>query len=204
MSTLQSITRFLDKKLRLKVNEQKTKVDRPWNRAFLGYTMTSHKCPRLRIAKDSVKRLKCKVKVLFRMGRGRSRSLAHTIESLKPLLRGWFNYFRLVEVKNIFEELDGWLRRKLRCLLWRQWKRPRTRARRLISRGLDEVTAWTSACNGRGAWWNAGAPHMNRAFPKRFFDFLGMYSFVDSLSAYRNGLRTAVVRNRMPGGVRGR
>lgn len=183
---LESITGFLEKKLRLKVNKEKTKVDRPWNRSFLGYSMTSHKCPRLKVAKDSVKRLKCKVKTLYRMGRGRS--LSHTIASLKPLLRGWFNYFRLAEVKNIFEELDGWLRRKLRCLLWRQWKRPRTRARNLMKKGIPEFNAWSSAYNGRGPWWNAGAPHMNRAFPKSFFDSLGMYSFVDSMLTYRNGL----------------
>ena len=199
---LESITRYLEKRLRLKVNMEKTTVDRPWNRSFLGYTMTRHKRPRLKVAKASVKRLKGKVKTLMRMGRGRS--LAHTIERLKPLLRGWFNYFRLAEVKNIFEELDGWLRRKLRCLLWRQWKKPRTRAKRLMRRGIPEHTARLSAGNGRGPWWNAGAPHMNRAFPKRFFDYLGLFSFVDGLSTYRNGQRTAVVRNRMPGGVRGR
>lgn len=183
---LESISRFLEKKLKLKVNREKTKVDRPWNRTFLGYTMTWHMKPRLTVAKDSVKRLKSKVKMLYRMGRGRS--LAHTIAALKPLLRGWLNYFRLAEVKSIFEELDGWLRRKLRCLLWRHWKRPWSRAKNLMKRGLSEKTAWISACNGRGPWWNAGAQHMNRAFPKNFFDALGMYSFVDSLSAYRNGL----------------
>jgi RNA-directed DNA polymerase len=132
------------------------------------------------------------------MRKGRGRSLSHTIESLKPLLRGWYNYFKLVEVKNLFEELDGWLRRKLRCILWRQWKRPRTRFRKLMKRGLSEIVARTSAGNGRGAWWNAGAQHMNKAFPKRYFDNLGMYSFVDNALACRNGLRTAVVRNRMP------
>jgi RNA-directed DNA polymerase len=183
---LESISRFLEKKLKLKVNMEKTKVDRPWNRSFLGYTMTWHKKPRLKVARDSVKRLKSKVKMLHRMGRGRS--LTHTITVLKPLLRGWFNYFRLAEVKNIFEELDGWLRRRLRCLLWRHWKRPWTRAKNLMKRGLSEKAAWISACNGRGPWWNAGAQHMNRAFPKSFFDALGMYSFVDSLSTYRNGL----------------
>ncbi|MBD3296271.1 MAG: group II intron reverse transcriptase/maturase [Candidatus Omnitrophica bacterium] len=199
---LASITGFLEKKLRLKVNEEKTKVDRPWNRSFLGYSMTWHKRPRLKVARGPIERLKAKVKTVLRRGRGCS--LARTVERLKPLLRGWFNYFKLAEVKNIFEELDGWLRRKLRRVIWRHWKRPRTRAKNLIKRGLGEETARLSAGNGRGAWWNAGARHMNKAFPKRYFDSLGMYSFLDNLSAYRNGLRTAVVRNRMPGGVRGR
>ena len=181
---LDSITRFLEKKLKLKVNEQKTKVDRPWNRSFLGYTMTSHKFPRLKVSREPIKRLKGKVKEVYRKGRGRN--LARTIETLKPILRGWFNYFKLAEVKNLFEELDGWLRRRLRCLLWRQWKRPRTRNRKLLDRGLDVRTARVSAYNGRSAWWNAGASHMNRAFPKKYFDILGMYSFVDNLPKCRN------------------
>ncbi len=199
---LESITRFLEKKLKLKVNRDKSKVERPWNCKFLGYSMTNHREPRLKVSKESVQRLKAKVKTLFRMGRGRS--LINTIDSLKVILRGWFNYFRLAEVKNVFEDLDGWLRRKLRCLIWRQWKRPKTRLTKLTGRGLTPVRARASAYNGRGAWWNAGQSHMNQAFPKRYFDTLGMYSFVDSLLTYRNGLRTAVVRNRMPGGVGGR
>src|SRR5581483_1814324 len=75
--------------------------------------------------------------------------------------------------------LDGWLRRELRCILWRQWKRPRTRAQRLMQRGLDEARAWASANNGRGPWWNAGASHMNDAFRKTFFDRLGLISLLE-------------------------
>ena len=77
------------------------------------------------------------------------------------------------------EGLDGWLRRKLRCILWRQWKRPYTRARNLMKRGLTEERAWKSATNGRGPWWNAGASHMNDAFRKSFFDQLGLVSLLD-------------------------
>ncbi|MFN2514713.1 MAG: group II intron maturase-specific domain-containing protein [Pyrinomonadaceae bacterium] len=84
---------------------------------------------------------------------------------LTPLLRGWMNYFRLAEVKGTFEELDGWIRRKLRGLIWRQWKRPLTRLKGLIQRDLDKVQARKSASNGRGPWWNAGAAHMHAAFP---------------------------------------
>ena len=83
------------------------------------------------------------------------------------------------QVKNVFEELDGWLRRKLRCILWRQWKRSYTRARNLMKRGLTEERAWRSATNGRGAWWNAGASHMNQAFPKSFFDSFGLGSLLN-------------------------
>lgn len=169
-----SITRFLAERLRLKVNAAKSAVDRPWVRTFLGYTVTAHKQPRLRVAVKSVARLRDKLRIVLRQGRGRS--LARTIEGLAPVLRGWLQYFRLAEAKGIFEELDGWMRRKLRCLLWRQWKRPATRAKRLLQRGLDRQRAWHSAYNGHGPWWNAGANHMNDAYRAAFFSNLGLPS----------------------------
>jgi RNA-directed DNA polymerase len=171
------LCRFLSERLRLAVNLAKSAVDRPWNRSFLGYTVTAHKEPRLRVAAKSVGRLRYKLRDLFRQGRGRS--VGRTVETLRPLLRGWVQYFRLAQAKGIFEELDGWLRRKLRCILWRQWNRPHTRARRLMQRGLDEARAWASATNGRGPWWNAGASHMNDAFRKTFFDQLGLLSLLE-------------------------
>lgn len=176
---LASVTQFLAKRLKLKVNETKSAVDRPWKRKFLGYSMTFHKQPRLKVAPASVKRFKCKLKELFRIGRGRN--LAKFIAELTPVLRGWVNYFRLAEVKGVFEELDGWIRRKLRCILWRQWKRTFTRAKNLMKRGLDEVRAWKSATNGRGPWFNSGASHMNACYRKSYFDKLGLVSLLNQL-----------------------
>lgn len=172
-----SITRFLNEMLRLAVNGAKSAVDRPWNRVFLGFTMTAHKAPRLRVAPKSVARFKGKLRTLWRQGRGRS--LGRTIEDLAPVLTGWIAYFRLAEAKGIFEELDGWIRRRLRCLIRRQWKRPRTRALRLMQRGLDKDRAWVSAYNGHGPWWNAGAGHMHDAFRAAFFRSLGLVSLLD-------------------------
>lgn len=176
---LQSITSFLESRLRLKMNVEKSAVDRPWKRKFLGYSMTFHKRPRLKVAPAVVDRLKAKLRQEFRRGRGRN--LQRFIESLTPILRGWINYFRLAEVRGVFEELDGWIRHKLRCILWRQWKRTYTRFKNLVKRGLGEVRAWHSVSNGRGAWWNSGASHMNQAFPKRFFDNLGLVSLLNQL-----------------------
>ena len=173
-----SLSRWLEQKLKLKVNVAKSAVDRPWNRKFLGYSMTTQNEPKLKVAPASVKRLKEGLKEELRRGRGRN--LEWLIqEKLTPKLRGWWHYFKLAEVKSVFEELDGWLRRKLRCLIWRQWKRVFARARNLIKRGLDENRAWRSATNGRGPWWNAGASHMNTAFPKRAFDAWGLVSLLD-------------------------
>ena len=177
---LASLTRFLDGRLKLKVNGDKSAVDRPWNRTFLGYSMTHHHKPRLKVAASSVARFKDKLREVFRRGRGRS--LAKVIEELTPILRGWTAYFRLAEVKGIFEDLDGWLRRKLRVILWCQGKRPRTRARKLMQRGLGEARAWMSATNGRGSWWNAGASHMNHAYPTSYFRDLGLTPIIEHLN----------------------
>jgi RNA-directed DNA polymerase len=179
-----SISRFLEQRLKLKVNTAKSATDRPWRRKFLGYSMSWHKVPRFRVAPEAVARFRSKVKAIFHRGRGHS--LGQIIRELTPLLRGWVNYFRLAEVKGIFEELDGWIRRKLRCILWRQWKRTYTRARKLLSRGLSEKRAWQSASNGHGPWWNSGASHMNQAFPKSYFESCGLVSLLDRLYQFQS------------------
>jgi RNA-directed DNA polymerase len=175
---LESIAGFVQRRLKLKVNRDKSAVARPWERKFLGYSMTHHFKPRLKVARQSVKRMREKLKEAFHRGRGRK--LDRFIEQeLNPIMRGWGNYFQLAEVERAFEELDQWVRRKLRQMLWRQWKRNHTRAIRLIRRGLHKERAMKSAGNGRGAWWNAGASHMNEAFPKSYFDHLGLVSLLN-------------------------
>lgn len=173
---LAQMTTFLAERLKLQINEAKSACARPWTRKFLGYSLTVHRQARLRIAPESIKRLMARVKELMRRGRGRS--LSHTIEALNPVLRGWINYFRHTQTKGALEELDGWLRRRLRCLLWRQAKHRQRRAAMLRRQGLTEERAHRSARNGQGPWWNAGASHMNAAFPKRWFDALGLVSLL--------------------------
>lgn len=172
-----SIKRFLETRLRLRINETKSQVARPWNTKFLGYSFTKQREVKLKPAPQSVKRLKQKLRTHFRRGRGQA--LGKVIESLRPLLRGWFNYFRLSEVKGVFETLDQWLRRRMRVLIWRRWKRAATRVRMLIRRGFDQDRARQCAYNHRGPWWNAGSSHMNQAFPTRFFRQLGLVSLLD-------------------------
>jgi RNA-directed DNA polymerase len=176
---LQSLIRFLAERLKLMVSASKSAVARPWQRKFLGYSVTWHQEPKLRIAAASLERLTEKVKVLLRGARGRN--LGATIRTLNPLLRGWAAYFKLTQTKRALEERDGWIRHQLRCILWRQWKRPYTRARTLMQHGLTAERAWRSACNQRGPWWNAGASHMHAAFPKSWFDQLGLVSLLDTV-----------------------
>jgi RNA-directed DNA polymerase len=172
-----SLERFLGKRLRLKVNREKSAVARPWERKFLGYSVTVQRKAKLKIAPQSLRRLKAKLRPILRRGRGRN--LGAVIGELKPVIRGWVAYFRLAEVKGVFEELDGWVRRKLRCIVWRQWKRSRTRFRELQRLGLDAECAAKSAFNGRGPWWNAGKAHMNFALPTKNLRMLGLVSFTE-------------------------
>ena len=176
----ESVTLFLANKLKLKVNEAKSAVGRPWQRKFLGYTITNEREPRLRASVQSIKRLQDTLRTIFRRGRGRNIGRLIT-EELNPVIRGWGNYFSLTRVKKIPKELDFWIRRKLRCILWRQMKRAKTRAKRMMKRGLKESRAWASATNGRGPWWNAGATHMNQAYPITYFNKLGLVALQTKL-----------------------
>ncbi|SPA15075.1 Retron-type reverse transcriptase, RNA-directed DNA polymerase [Cupriavidus taiwanensis] len=175
---LAGMTAFLAERLKLQVNEAKSACARPWKCKFLGYSLTAHRQARLRIAPESLQRLTARVRELVRPGRGRN--LANTIAVLNPVLRGWIGYFQYTQSKSALEALDGWVRRRLRCLLWRQAKRRGARTAMLRRQGLAEDRAWHSARNGRGPWWNAGASHMNAAFPKGYFDALGLVSLLDT------------------------
>jgi group II intron reverse transcriptase/maturase len=179
-----SVTTYLEKRLKLTVNQEKSAVDRPWHRQFLGYGMTHHRIPKLKVGEKALERFKSKLREISRMGRGRN--LKRVIEEVTPILRGWSNYFKHSEVKKPFEELDSWFRRKLRCILWRQWKRSFTRARKLMQRGLSEERAWRSATNGRGPWWNSGASHMNAAFTTSYFRKLGLISLLSQFHRFQH------------------
>lgn len=171
---LASLRHFLAKHLRLRVNEAKSAVARPWQRTFLGYSMSWDRRPKLTVAKGSIQRLKEKIREVIRRGR----SVGQIITALKPLLCGWMAYFKRIDVKRCLEDLDGWIRRKLRSVIWRQWRRVYTRAKQLMRHGIAESRAWQSATNQRGPWWNAGASHMNQALPKAYFDTAGLPSLL--------------------------
>ena len=174
---LASLERWLRERLRLQMNRDKSGVARPWTRKFLGYSVTWHHAARLRVSPAAVKRLKTKLRGMLRKGRGRR--LADVVVDLNLATRGWVAYFRLAEVKTSFEDIDKWIRRKLRCIMWRQWKRPRTRVCKLRQCGLDEARAHVSAFNGHGPWWNAGASHMHEAVPTAVLRQLGLLSLLD-------------------------
>lgn len=175
---LDSITHYLEKTLKLRVNREKSGVGRATKRKFLGYTLyRRQEVVHLKIAPVVLARFKGELKQIFRRGRGYS--LGRVIEELNPKLRGWMAYFRHIGVTGLLVMLDKWIRRHLRQILWVQWKRSFTRAKNLMRLGLGEVRAWTSAQNGRGPWWNAGSSHMNQALPKNLFGRIGLVSLMD-------------------------
>lgn len=172
---MDSVTAFLAERLKLAVNAAKSAVARPWERKFLGYS-TTRRDKKTRIAKPSIERLRHAVRQVCAQGRGWA--LPKTIERLNPILRSWMNYFSLTQSRRPLEELDAWVRRRLRCVVWRQWKKPKTRESKMRSLGLDAQRAWRSSVNGHGPWWNAGAKHMVAALPPKYFMRLGLVSLV--------------------------
>ena len=177
---LASLGRFLTGRLRLKLNPLKSGVDRPWKRKFLGFTLTWGRKARVQVAPQAIQRFKDKLRVKFREGRGCN--LRAFLAGLKPLLRGWANYFSVAQTRQVFAQLDEWIRRKLRCMEWRKWKSRATRRKRLIALGLERERARSSAFNGHGPWWNAGASHMNAAMPTSFFRKLGLILILEEVN----------------------
>jgi len=180
---MESLSGFIEKRLKLKVNKEKSAVDRPWNRSLLGYSFTTNFVTKLKVSKESIKRFKKKVKERMRRGRGRNEQ-QFIMKDLNPLLRGWMIYFSGSDVKGFTKELDSWLRRHLRKNKWRQMKRPWTRKEALMKMGLKEEHAVQSTFNQRGAWWNAGASHMNLAYPVKYFEQRGLVSLERTHSRY--------------------
>jgi RNA-directed DNA polymerase len=176
-----SVTHFLEAKLRLRVNRDKSTVDRPWKRKFLGYTVSDHRSPRLKPAPSSVKRAKDRIREITQKGRGRN--ILKVIQEINQYLRGWFGYFRLSTVKQPFDLLDQWIRRRLRKILWEQWRKPKTRYRKLVALGLWAERARKATATGRRAWWNAGAAHMHAAIPKRLLAQWGLLSLLEQVTA---------------------
>jgi RNA-directed DNA polymerase len=170
-----SAERFLEKRLRLKVNREKSAVGRPWDRVFLGYSVSKKLERKLRVAVKSVNRFKRKLKAIFQTARGRG--LAWLTTTLAPILRGWIAYFRLAEVKDEIRRLDQWVRRRTRCLLWRLWKNRFTRFRRLLDLHTPREHAVAALHHrSKGPWWHAGSPWMNQGVSLRYLTGAGLVS----------------------------
>jgi group II intron reverse transcriptase/maturase len=179
-----SIRKFLQERLKLKINEQKSAVDRPWKLKFLGFSMYKAKAGRIliRLAPQTIKRVKMKIREIT--SRNMPVSMAERIERLNAYLGGWMGYFALAETPSIFRNLEGWMRRRLRMCLWKQWKRVRTRYRELRALGLPEWVVHEIANARKGPWRMAHGP-MNRALGNAYWQSQGLMSLTERYSYLR-------------------
>lgn len=175
---MNTVRRFIERRLSLKVNEEKSAVDTPRNRKFLGFSFFQGKEDvRIRVATKSLKRFKDAVRTIT--DPHNAWSMEQRITALNHRLRGWFHYFKLARTHSVYEELDGWVRRRLRLCLWLQWKRIRTRLRHLRAMGLNERHARAAAFNSHGAWRMAGANTLNALMNKTFWRAQGLRCLMD-------------------------
>ncbi len=191
--------RFLERVLRLKVNEKKSAVDRPWRRKFLGLSVSSHRQSKIRIAAESVERFRERVREIT--SRRRGISLARMISELNRYTRGWFGYFRLTETQRVLKTLDGWIRRRLRCFLLKQWKPGRRRA--LALRKLGVADAQKISGSRKGPWRLSRTRQLHMGLDVAWFDAQGLFNLTERWRELSQANGTAEVRTRMPGGVGG-
>jgi RNA-directed DNA polymerase len=169
---MEGVKRFLIRKLRLKVNETKSAVAQPKDRKFLGFSFVCGESVKRCIAPQTIRRFKERIRELTRRTRGIS--IERMIGELRPYMLGWRNYFGFCETPSILKDLEGWTRRRLRCLLWKQWKRGKVRFRELRSRGVKEALAAQTAGSAHGPWRLSHSPGVQHALPNTFFDSLGL------------------------------
>jgi len=167
-----SITRFITTKLKLKVNEQKSAVARPWERKFLGFSFTSGRRPKRRIAPKAVLRFQARVRELT--GRMQGRSTERMATELTRYLQGWIGYFGKCQTPSVLARLEEWVRRRLRSAIWKQWKRGRARYVELRKRGVGTILAAQTVASAHGPWRLANSPALALALSNAYFDSLGI------------------------------
>ncbi|ECL8448492.1 group II intron reverse transcriptase/maturase, partial [Salmonella enterica] len=172
---MESITTFIERKLKLKVNHEKSAVDRPWKRKFLGFTFTFHrKEPKVRIAKQSIQRFKQRIREIT--SRKWSISMKDRIEKLNRYLVGWLGYYQLADTPSVLAKLDGWIRRRLRMIRWKEWKKVKTKHRNLKKLGIKPNKAWEWANTRLGYWRIAKSPILDRALDNHYWLNQGLKS----------------------------
>jgi RNA-directed DNA polymerase len=169
---MEGVKGFLTRKLRLKVNESKSAVARPKDRKFLGFSFTSGEVVKRRIAPQAIKRFKERIRGLTRRTRGIS--IERMIGELRPYMIGWRGYFGFCETPSTLRDLESWTRRRLRCFLWKQWKRGKARFKELRDRGIGMGLAAKTAGSAHGPWRLSNSKALSYALPNAFFDALGL------------------------------
>lgn len=181
---MRSVTSYIEGKLKLKVNGNKSAVDRPWRRKFLGFSFTKHREPKIRIAKASVNRMKDKIRDIT--SRKRPYSMEVRIQKLNQYLMGWCGYFALADTPSVFKTLESWIRRRLRMCVWKSWKKPSTKVRKLTGLGIPKGKAHEWGNSRKGYWRISKSPILHRALGNSYWSSQGLKSLVSRYETLRH------------------
>lgn len=180
---MNSITRFIEGKLKLKVNLGKSAVDRPWKRKFLGFSFTFHKESKVRIAKESLERIKSKIREIT--SRKKPYSMEFRIEKLNQYMMGWCGYFALADTPSVFNKMDSWIKRRLRMCMWKDWKKPSTKVRKLTGLGVPEGKAYEWGNSRKSYWRISKSPILHKTLGNSYWSSLGLKSLMSRYETLR-------------------
>lgn len=181
---MKSVTSFIEEKLKLKVNTSKSAVDRPWKRKFLGFSFTHHQAPKVRIAKASINRMKDKIRDIT--SRSKPYSMEERIQKLNQYLTGWCGYFVLADTPSVFKDLESWIRRRLRMCIWKDWKKPSTKVRKLIGLSIPKGKAYEWGNSRKSYWRISKSPVLHRALGNSYWSSQGLKSLVARYETLRH------------------
>jgi len=182
---MKSVTAYLEGKLKLIVNVEKSAVDRPWKRKFLGFSFYTKKGGiGIRVHTKPIAKFRKKLKEL--LSRSNGWSTEQRINSLNKSIIGWVNYFGLADMKNLASSLDEWIRRRLRMCIWKQWRKVKTRHDNLVKLGIDGTKAWEFANTRKGYWRISNSPILNCTLTNVHFVKLGVVSLAKRYSLARS------------------
>jgi RNA-directed DNA polymerase len=181
---MSSVKRLVEDRLKLKVNMQKSAVDRPWKRKFLGFSFTFHEEPKIILALKTKQRFKDKIRELT--SRVKSQSMSQRINKLNTYIVGWVSYYRLADTISVFREFDKWIRRRLRMCYLKQWKKPKTKKKKLITLGIPQEWATLISCSRKGYWRLSNTPQVNKALGLAFWRAQGLKSLVERYDQLRS------------------
>jgi group II intron reverse transcriptase/maturase len=178
---MESITEFIEEKLKLKVNKDKSTVDRPWKLKFLGFSFYKGKSEyRIRIHEKPLKKFKAKLKELT--SRSNAMSIEYRFLKLKQAIVGWINYFAIADMKNTLKTLDEWLRRRIRMCFWKQWKKIKTKHVNLLRLGIPNIKAWEYANTRKGYWRISNSPILSKTLTNKYLKEVGLISISEMYS----------------------
>ncbi|WP_018663015.1 group II intron reverse transcriptase/maturase [Heyndrickxia acidiproducens] len=181
---MEGITKFIESKLLLKVNREKTAFDRPWKRDYLGFSFTANKEPKVRIARKSIKKMKQRIRKIT--GRSKAMPMKIRIQKLNQYLVGWCGYFALADTPSVFQRLDAWIRRRLRMIMWKQWKKTKTKIRNLIRLGVPHYKAYEWG-NSRKAYWRiSNSPILHKTLGNSYWSHQGLKSLYEKYCKKRH------------------